>query len=197
MYVSIQSVYNNIILSEQLQVTEMSESETKNKKTNAGVLRQLIASFYDGLLLLAVLLLAAALTVPLTQAGIIQPDNPLISIYLLLVCFLFYAWFWVHGGQTLGMHVWHIRIEQLDGSSLSWKQALIRFITGLPAWGILALCLIRFYVPESFQKEHFPGWLLTIKPLWLFLVGSVWLVLDHWDTSWRDRLSGTHMVLTR
>lgn len=197
MYVRLQSVYNNTIMFELLQVSKMNESETKNIKANAGVLRQLISSLYDGLLLLAVLMIAAALTVPLTQAGIIQADNPLISIYLLFVCFFFYAWFWVHGGQTLGMHVWHIRIEQIDGSSVNWKQASIRFLTGLPAWGILVVCLIRFYVPESLQAKHFPGWLVAIEPIWLLLIGGVWLVLDHWDTSWRDKVTGTHIVKSR
>ncbi|MDH5446081.1 MAG: RDD family protein [Gammaproteobacteria bacterium] len=175
----------------------MSEPETKNEKINAGVLRQLISSFYDGLLLLAVLLIATALTVPLTQAGLISPDNPLISLYLLLVCFLFFAWFWVHGGQTLGMHVWHIRIEQFDGSLISWKQASIRFLSGLPAWGILVLCLVRFYVPETFQIKFFPAGLISLNPTWLLIIGSIWLVIDHWDVSWRDKISGTHMIVKK
>lgn len=175
----------------------MNAPENRTTKNNAGALRQLISSIYDGLLLLAVLMIAAAITVPLTQAGIIRPNSPLLSIYLLSVCFLFYAWFWVHGGQTLGMHVWHIRIEQFDGSPITWKQAMIRFISGLPAWGILILSLIRLYVPEPFQLNNFPGWIIAVKPIWLLLIGCGWLVIDHLEISWRDKLSGTHMVIFR
>ena len=165
----------------------------QSDKTHAGALRQLIASIYDGLLLIAVLLIASAITVPLTQAGIISPENPILKLYIFTVCFLFYAWFWVHGGQTLGMHVWHIRLEQNDGRSLTWRQAFIRFISGLPAWAIFICSLIRFYVPEQYQVNFFPGWLMTIKPVWL-LLGCTWVVIDHWKTSWRDKLTGTHIV---
>lgn len=173
----------------------MNIPQSNETKINASTWRQLISSIYDGLLLFAVLLIAAAITVPLTQAGIIKPNSPLLSLYLLLVCYLFYAWFWVHGGQTLGMHVWHIRIEQYDGQPITWKQSIIRFITGLPAWGIMVISLIRLYVPEKIQVEFFPDWLLTVKPIWLLLIACVWLVFDHCKKSWRDRVSGTHIVM--
>lgn len=175
----------------------MNTTDPHATNPEAGVLRQLIASVYDGLLLLAVLLIASALTVPLTQAGIIKASSPLISIYLLLICFLFYAWFWVHGGQTLGMHVWHIRIEQTDGKPITWTQALIRFITGLPAWILLVLSLIRFYVPEKFQLDYFPGWLLSIEPVWILLVAAALLWIDRCKSSWRDKVSGTHIIVRK
>jgi len=171
----------------------MTTNETK--KANAGAMRQLISCAYDGLLLIAVLLIASAITIPLTQSGIIKPNSPLLSLYLLCVCFVFYAGFWVHGGQTLGMHVWHIRIEQMDGSAISWKQALIRFITGLPAWSILILSLVRYYVPEKIQSQYFNDWLLNLNPTVLLIIACIWLVVDHWKSSWRDKLSGTRIVL--
>jgi uncharacterized RDD family membrane protein YckC len=95
------------------------------------------------------------------------------------------------------MHVWHIRIEQFDGAPVSWRQATIRFMTGLPAWGLLVLSLIRFYVPEQYQIQYFPAWTMALKPIWLLLLAMIWLVLDHWDTSWRDKLSGTHLVVKK
>ncbi len=161
----------------------------------ASALRQLISLIYDGLLLIAVLLIASAITIPLTHAGIIKPNSPLLSLYLLTVCFLFYASFWVHGGQTLGMHVWHIRIKQKDGSAITWKQALIRFLSSLPAWGILTLGLIRQFVPEKIQANYFTDWILALSPAWLLVIACIWLVIDHWENSWRDKLSGTFMVM--
>jgi len=175
----------------------MNTTKPESGKTNASALRQLISSIYDGLLLVAILLIAAAITVPLTRAGIIEPNSPLLSVYLLSVCFLFYASFWVHGGQTLGMHVWHIRIEQMDGSPISWKQALIRFVTGLPAWGMLILGLIRRSVPEQVQVNYFADWIIALNPALLLIVACVWLVIDHRENSWRDKLSGTHIVMKK
>lgn len=175
----------------------MSKTDTEARKPNASALRQLISSIYDGLLLMAVLLIAVAITVPLTQAGLIAPNSPLLSLYLLTICFLFYASFWVHGGQTLGMHVWHIRIEQMNGSAITWKQALIRFVSGLPAWGILVLGLIRLSVPEQIQTNYFSDWIIALNPVWLLIIACVWLVIDHQENSWRDKLSGTHIVVMK
>lgn len=175
----------------------MSTTDTETKKTNASALRQLISSIYDGLLLLAALLIAFAITIPLTQAGIIKPNSPVLSLYLLTICFLFYAGFWVHGGQTLGMHVWHIRIEQMDGSTITWKQALIRFVTGLPAWGLLVIGLIRSSIPEENQAHYFADWIMALDPVWLLIIACIWLIIDHWEKSWRDKLSGTYMVMKK
>jgi uncharacterized RDD family membrane protein YckC len=40
---------------------------------------------------------------------------------------LFYTWFWTHGGQTLGMRAWRIRVHRDDGAPLRWRDALLRF----------------------------------------------------------------------
>jgi len=173
----------------------MNTIETKTEKNHAGVMRQLIASVYDGLLLIAILLIAAALTIPLTQAGIINPNSPILSLYLLTVCFLSNAGFWVHGGQTLGMHVWHIRVVQIDGSAITWRQALIRFVSGLPAWGTLMLGLIRRSVPEHIQTNYFSDWMMSLNPNVLLVIACIWLVIDHWKISWRDKISATRVLM--
>ena len=48
-------------------------------------------------------------------------------VYLLSVCFGYFGGFWVHGGQTLGMKAWRIKVIRLDGSRLGWIAALKRF----------------------------------------------------------------------
>lgn len=57
--------------------------------------------------------------------------NPLFTIYLLLILFLFPAWFWVHGGQTLGMRAWKIKIESKQGGNLTWIKAFYRWLAAL------------------------------------------------------------------
>jgi uncharacterized RDD family membrane protein YckC len=41
--------------------------------------------------------------------------SPFFRTYLLLVCFFFYGGFWVHGGQTLGMRAWRLRLQRRNG----------------------------------------------------------------------------------
>ena len=47
--------------------------------------------------------------------------------YLFVITFSFYGWFWTHGGQTIGMRAWRIKLIDQNGNSPNWKQALIRY----------------------------------------------------------------------
>src|SRR5690554_7229397 len=64
----------------------------------------------------------------MAEAGQLSGD-PGLTFVLFLVLYLFFAYFWTRLGQTLGMQVWRIRIENLDGTSVSWTQALFRYGT--------------------------------------------------------------------
>jgi len=45
----------------------------------------------------------------------------------------FFCAFWVHGGQTLGMRAWRIRVVRDDGGTLTWRSAAARFAAALVA----------------------------------------------------------------
>ena len=49
----------------------------------------------------------------------------------------FYLWFWTHGGQTVGMRAWRLRVQNADGSAISLTQALIRLATAACGLGNL------------------------------------------------------------
>lgn len=106
---------------------------------HCGLLRRLGAIAYDSLLLAAVLILASGLALLVTGGETARPGNPFMTSYFFLVSFLFYAWFWMHGGQTLGMRAWRIRVQQLDGRNITPWQALLRFIMSIIAWLPLGL----------------------------------------------------------
>jgi uncharacterized RDD family membrane protein YckC len=48
---------------------------------------------------------------------------------LILIAYFFYGWFWVNGGQTLGMKAWHLYLVDDAGKFLTWRMASIRFFT--------------------------------------------------------------------
>jgi len=100
--------------------------------TPAPLLRRLAALFYDLLLLIAVLFFASALAVAINQ-GPIPEDNLWFKLYLLLVVYLFFAWFWIHGGETLGMRAWRLQLRSTDGDCITWRITLIRFLTAIPS----------------------------------------------------------------
>lgn len=116
-----------------------------------GLGRRLAAMFYDFLLCTALLIVTAgaykliqmaiigeARMRELTEAGALDGD-PLLSTVLLFALFGFFAKFWTHGGQTLGMQVWGVRVQNADGSAISLWQALLRFVVSIASWLCLGL----------------------------------------------------------
>lgn len=119
----------------------MEMSGTSSILPRAGILRRLGAMFYDSLLLLSALLVMIALLLMFSR-GTLTYHNPVFRTFLLLTCFTFYAWFWTHGGQTLGLRTWRLRLQRLDGGPVTLWQALLRFILAVPS---LALCGLGFF----------------------------------------------------
>ncbi|MBK5963584.1 RDD family protein [Thiocystis minor] len=102
--------------------------------------RRLGAMFYDSVLLLGILMLATAIVaIPyeiVAGAKVYEATLPLalMRLYLLVVIAAFYVYFWMRGGQTLGMRAWRFRVIGDDGANLGFGSALQRF-----GWAILSL----------------------------------------------------------
>jgi uncharacterized RDD family membrane protein YckC len=119
----------------------------------AGLLVRLLAMFYDSLLLLSALLIATALALMVTR-GTLSYHNPFFRTFLFLICFSFYAWFWLHGGQTLGMRAWRLRLQRFDGRAISIWQALLRFMVAIPSLAIGGLGLLWMLVDKDRLAVH-------------------------------------------
>jgi uncharacterized RDD family membrane protein YckC len=116
--------------------------------------KRLMAVVYDGLISVAVLLVTAwAYTIvsgyligweayeSMAEKGSIESD-PALTFVLFLVLYLFFGYFWTRNGQTLGMQVWRIRIQNLNGLAVSWTQALRRYVA---AAAIMFIALLGAY----------------------------------------------------
>ena len=86
--------------------------------------------------LAAILIAATAAVLPLSRGDAIAPGRLWYQTYLLAVGFAYFGWCWTHGGQTLGMRAWGIRVVAGDGESLLWMQALLRFLSAIASWGV-------------------------------------------------------------
>lgn len=127
----------------------------------AGLIRRFAAMFYDTFLSIALLMVITlaykgvqmaivgeARLRQLSDAGALDGD-PLLSTLLVMGLFGFFAKFWTHNGQTLGMQVWGVRIQNRDGSAISLWQALLRFIVSIASW----LCLGLGFLWALWDKE--------------------------------------------
>lgn len=113
----------------------------------AGLPRRFAAMFYDFLLCVALMMVVTLIYQQgvlrliyggeklrmMADAGGLDVD-PLLGSLLLLSVFAFFTKFWTHNGQTLGMQVWGIRVQNRDGSAVDLWQALLRFFIAIGSW---------------------------------------------------------------
>ena len=104
---------------------------TKQNKPVSSLTRRLMAMFYDFLLLLGVLFAVSACAVAINHGQAVT--HPVYYLTLLATTFVFYGWFWTHGGQTLGMRTWKVQIITDKGEDVAWKQAAVRFAAAIVA----------------------------------------------------------------
>lgn len=123
-------------------------SNTQNNKP-VGLIIRIGAMFYDSFLLAAVLFLAGVLIAPTFNITTEHPLYPLFIFYIYLVAFIFFAWFWTHGGQTLGLKTWKLKLVSTNGGSVTWKQALFRYLASLLCWLSLGVGFLWCYTNKE------------------------------------------------
>jgi len=114
-----------------------------DKPLSPGLFVRLAVIFYDLLLLVAIFFFATAILLPF-NSGEAATASQLIyyRLYLLIISFVFYGWFWTHGGQTLGLRAWKIKVLTQDQHPITWKQAFARYVAAAFSWCIFGLGLI-------------------------------------------------------
>lgn len=153
----------------------------------ASLLKRMSCWFYEGMLLFGVIFIAGYLFGTLTQTRHAMNNRHELQAFVFLVLALYFCFFW-HKGQTLAMKTWHLKITQVNGQTLSPKQALVRYVF---AW-------IWFIPPLTLT------WLLNGSSLLGVLAVCVWVVFWallsklHPDKQfWHDAWSQTRVVDTR
>lgn len=114
------------------------QADSRARTRLSRLLRRLAGMLYDALVVSALLLIAATPVVVLAQDEITAgAGRALFQAYLLAVVFVFFGGFWVHGGQTVGMRAWRLRLTDVQGGAVTWPQAALRFgaalLSALPA----------------------------------------------------------------
>lgn len=131
----------------------------------APVWRRLAAFAYDALLLAAMWMIAAMAITVTNQLMPIPSSGGLMRLAMGLIGLAFFCWFWVHGGQTLGMRAWRLRVQHLNGAPVRPTASMLRYMAGLlpvicASYGVarfgtpaLAIVLIA-YLPCFFDARR-------------------------------------------
>lgn len=123
----------------------------------AGLIRRLMAMVYDSFLVIA---LFFVISIPfVVQFGEqTLTHDPLVRLLyrlvLLLAAFLFFGWFWTHGGQTLGMRAWRLRTTKMDGSPMDWPASAVRFTASLLSFACFGLGFVWIVIDPEHLAWH-------------------------------------------
>ena len=107
------------------------------------VRRRLAAFVYEGVLLFGVVMAAGFVWSLATQQRHALLGRHGLQALLFVVLGLYFAWFWSHGGQTVALKAWRIRLVRSDGSAVSTTRAAVRYLL---AWLWFAPALLAVWL---------------------------------------------------
>lgn len=130
-----------------------------------GVLRRLASMLYESLLLLGVFASMVLLPHTIYAMNSGQPaPSWMLACHSLMLLAAYFIWFWRHGGQTLAMKTWRIRMENaLTNGPITPFQGLLRFMLCWPS-------------------------------LFFFGAGIIWAIFDRDRQFLHDRIAGTRLI---
>jgi uncharacterized RDD family membrane protein YckC len=157
------------------------ETPTPDAAPTPKLRRRLASMTYEAMLLFAVVFIAGYLFDTLTQSRSALMFRHARQAWLFVVLGIYFVWFWMHGGQTLAMKTWHVRLVPAAGPPMTYGRAIGRFFLlwifvlptlavvdavgwhGWPAVGALAAALLlppfyaRFDRDRQFLHDRLAG----------------------------------------
>ncbi|HNW79138.1 MAG TPA: RDD family protein [Candidatus Competibacteraceae bacterium] len=119
-----------------------------------GIARRLASMLYESLVVFAVLLIGFLLPQILLSAYGLGTSNRLLWLHVLALLALYFVWFWLHGGQTLPMKTWKLRLASTDGSALRPLQAILRYLAAWPSVLFFGIGIVWALVDKDRQFLH-------------------------------------------
>ncbi|MFL9879095.1 RDD family protein [Herbaspirillum rhizosphaerae] len=147
--------------------------------------RRLCSMLYESMLLFGVLFISAWLFSTLLQQRHALYLRHALESWLFIVLGLYFIWFWTHGGQTLAMKTWRIRVVGNDGLPVSTLRALARFLLSW-LWFIPGLALAWALGAQN--------WMLIWVPVANIIVWAGLIYLDPQRQFAHDRIAGTRII---
>lgn len=140
---------------------------------------------YEAMLLFGVLFISGWLFSTLLQQRHALYLRDALQDWLFFVVGLYFVWFWTHGGQTLAMKTWRIRLVGSNGQSVTFKRALVRYLLAW-LWILPGLALAWAIGAKT--------WGLVLIPAANILIWALAIYLDPQRQFLHDRIAGTKVV---
>lgn len=154
-----------------------------------GLWRRVACLVYESLLVFGVMFGCALVYGVVTgQRHGLQGRSGL-EVLIFVALGIYFVWCWTHGGQTLAMKTWHIRVVDREGQPLTPARALVRYLL---CWVWFLPALVTLYV------VGLGGVALATTVVVAGILGYALLALLNRDRQfWHDLLCGTRLVTWR
>ena len=123
-----------------------------DKYENIGFLKNMTICLYDLMLLFSVLFFMSLPWIMMTSGEAIT-NNIFYQFYLLLIILIYYLWFWINHGQTLGMKSWKAYVLNQNNQTITIRQGIIRILISLIG-GHLLLIFNEKSLQDIISKTH-------------------------------------------
>jgi len=144
----------------------MSDSAAPPRDELPGLRRRIASMAYESLLLLGVL--SVGFMLPHLALGIgfglALPGWVLLGhVFILLGAY--FVWYWHHGGQTLAMQTWKIRLSTPSGAAPSLARLALRYVLAWPSLVYLGAGVLwaLFDRDRQFLHDRLAGTRLVFK----------------------------------
>ena len=104
---------------------------------SAGVARRLASALYEALVVVALAFVATFPFLAFFGDSTHGWRRTLLQGWVFSIVGAYFVWFWTHGGQTLPMKTWHLRLMRRDGAAVGMARAIHRYL--LAVLGLAAL----------------------------------------------------------
>ena len=149
--------------------------------------RRFICMLYEGILLFGLLFGVLLAFDFLTQSRHALFLRDARQVILFMAMGLYFLLSWRKTGQTLPMKTWHMRLQTLNGTKLSWLRALLRYVL---MWLIPLFFIFSIYALVTYSANPSIYLLLIFTPFTLF----IWTWFDPEQQFLHDRIAGTRIV---
>ena len=147
---------------------------------------RLFCMVYEGMLLFGVVVIAGWLFSTLLQQRHALALRHAQQAWQFIVLGIYFGWFWTHGGHTLAMKTWRVRVVTRTGQALGWPRALLRYLL---AWLWFLPGLVLAWWLEA------RGAMLLLLPMLSAALWALTSLLDPDRQFLHDRIAGTRLVL--
>ena len=110
---------------------------------------RLAAMIYDAFIVIAIWVFTIVLLVTVTGNAVL---GAWVQSLLFIELFVFFAFFWIHKGQTIGMLAWRLKLESEEPFTL--RKAFFRFVGAIASF--LTLGVGYYWIWFDPQRRSWP-----------------------------------------